>query len=576
MNINLLSVKSSTPTWFSKIVLLILLSLSLLFFLVAATYKIHLPGLQMDETLFINSALGAVNNDFIYKKLFGIPLMLMPYIGALKSYIYYPIFQIFEVSPATIRFPVIIISLLTLVVSFYLGSLLLGRWWAALLVILMATDPAFIYTTKLDWGPVVLMNFFKLTSLFFIFNILDRKISCKKVSLFSWLLACSLLLGLFDKLNFIWFIIAAILATITIYHEKLIQIFLLCRKQLALSGALFISLFSLMVVFLIVPALGLGKDSPEGYQSFWQRFDHIRALYQSTINGESVYNMVFAEKLVYPSQIYSITTLLIVITIVVIILKRMRFSIFSQDKFLGEYREPRNSSEYLHSLYVFFLILFAVIYAQILSTKQAGGPHHIMMLFPIYHILNIIAFPIILNFFKSWKYIFISVLVTLSLLFGGLISSQVRVVYQYTQALTSGESFSNIWSPSIYQLSDFLKSRSADVDKIVSVDWGMHNQLFALSGSEERYKYFDYWPNFKDFELLSTQDKKYLFETILEGKNILVVSHALGSEVMEGNRGNFLELAKSFSIEPKLIYKIFNGEHPLFEVFSCTDKASSA
>ena len=121
---------------FNKIPILILI-ISIIYFVYTASYEIKYPGLYYDETLFLNAALGGLDNSFIHKKIFGIPVMLMPYIGAVKAYIFYPIFYFFGVSPETIRIPSIIISTLTLILSFFLSKEIFNKWVASLIVIVL-------------------------------------------------------------------------------------------------------------------------------------------------------------------------------------------------------------------------------------------------------------------------------------------------------------------------------------------------------------------------------------------------------------------------------------------------------
>ena len=72
--------------------------------------KINSPGVQYDEILFDNAALGMIDNSFVVLKIGKFPIMLMSYIGALKAYLYYPIFNVLGVSVYSIRIPMIIIG----------------------------------------------------------------------------------------------------------------------------------------------------------------------------------------------------------------------------------------------------------------------------------------------------------------------------------------------------------------------------------------------------------------------------------------------------------------------------------
>ena len=73
------------------------IALSTALFLLANGVGLSDPGLQYDELLFVNAALGDTHpyHGFIYNEALGIPTMLMAYIGALKAWLYAPIFSIF-------------------------------------------------------------------------------------------------------------------------------------------------------------------------------------------------------------------------------------------------------------------------------------------------------------------------------------------------------------------------------------------------------------------------------------------------------------------------------------------------
>src|SRR6266581_1828643 len=111
-------------------------------FIFLASYRIELPGLYYDEVAFVNAAQGAPDNTFIYMRLGPVPLLVFPFIGALKAWIYTPIFRLFGVSALTIRLPVILIAAVTLLIFYQLMRAKLGAIWAAVAVWIMAVDPA--------------------------------------------------------------------------------------------------------------------------------------------------------------------------------------------------------------------------------------------------------------------------------------------------------------------------------------------------------------------------------------------------------------------------------------------------
>jgi 4-amino-4-deoxy-L-arabinose transferase-like glycosyltransferase len=151
-----------------RVTIAVILFLAGGYFVLTAGRSIDLPGLQYDEILFVNAATGEPTNGlFVWRRVLGVPIMVMPYMGAVKAYLYYPVFKVFGVSPATIRWPVIILSLVTLGLIYGVARSSFARLTSALLVLVVAVDPTFIYTTKIDVGPTALMMLLKLAVLFF-------------------------------------------------------------------------------------------------------------------------------------------------------------------------------------------------------------------------------------------------------------------------------------------------------------------------------------------------------------------------------------------------------------------------
>src|SRR5258708_2952812 len=69
-------------------------------YVLVSSYKIRFPGTQYDEALYLNAAHGGVDQiTFMTKTFHGFPVLLMPYIGALKAYLFFPIFAVFSTSP---------------------------------------------------------------------------------------------------------------------------------------------------------------------------------------------------------------------------------------------------------------------------------------------------------------------------------------------------------------------------------------------------------------------------------------------------------------------------------------------
>ena len=141
-----------------------LIAVGALAYLVWATVStLTTPGLEADEVLFVPAATGkGLSGD----SLFGIPTTVFPYIGALKGWLYAPWFDLVGVTPKTIRAPMVAVEVVTVVLAFLLARRVFGVWAAALLVLLLATDPAYMNMAKADWGPVALSALLRVGALF--------------------------------------------------------------------------------------------------------------------------------------------------------------------------------------------------------------------------------------------------------------------------------------------------------------------------------------------------------------------------------------------------------------------------
>ncbi len=143
----------NAPNWFWPAV----------FFCVAALLSFEMlflryPGLQQDEVLFVRPFLR--HDTPLYAWHIGVlqvPVMSMDYLGALKSWLYWPIFRVWPPGVWSIRLPACAISAGTLVVFAAVVRRTAGPTVAVLACALLASDSSFILTNVFDWGPVSLL-----------------------------------------------------------------------------------------------------------------------------------------------------------------------------------------------------------------------------------------------------------------------------------------------------------------------------------------------------------------------------------------------------------------------------------
>jgi hypothetical protein len=117
-----------------------------------------LPGIQQDEALFVRPFLngGSVAYSLKLGNLLA-PAMLMDYIGALKTWLYWPVFRMWRPGVWSMRLPVCLLSLGTLLLFAALVRRIGGSRVAIGAAILLAADAPFVLTNVFDWGPVALL-----------------------------------------------------------------------------------------------------------------------------------------------------------------------------------------------------------------------------------------------------------------------------------------------------------------------------------------------------------------------------------------------------------------------------------
>lgn len=130
-----------------------------LFFFIAGLALIPHAGIENDEALFAQA---------IYEpraELFAIgigpshvPLMLMSYLGALKSLIYKPILLIFGTGLFALRVPMLLAGTLSVWLFFLLIRRIAGERAALIGCCLLAVDSSYLATVCFDWGPVALQH----------------------------------------------------------------------------------------------------------------------------------------------------------------------------------------------------------------------------------------------------------------------------------------------------------------------------------------------------------------------------------------------------------------------------------
>ena len=273
-----------------------------------------------------------------------------------------------------------------------------------------------------------------------------------------------------------------------------------------------------VMLFFILPVLHLHAASlpPMNLQAKWNGL-------RSTLSGDAVAYLLFENN----SWMISFVPFWLIVTDCYLALACLFF--LGQN---AEARENRRNG-------FFFLLIGFLIFVQIVITPQAGGPHHYSMIFP----LPLLAFVFLAQ--PLYRQLATKNLRRFAALL--LVSAAVCVfivnlhnVGGYLSRFRTNSHYNPRWSPEIYSLSQYINEHGFEAQSIISVDWGLHNQLHALAPKELRRRMHD---SLADFQKLGKENQErqsaelnFIFP---EGKS-LALTFAASKETFPETRRNFL------------------------------------
>ncbi len=510
-----------------------IIALSTVFFLLASGAGLSNPGLQYDELLFVNAALGDPHpyHGFISSEAFGVPTMLMPYIGALKAWLYTPIFTVFGVSVDSIRVPAVLLAALALVLAIVLVYRLLGVWPAVALAVLLGTDPVYSSVSRADWGPVVLSALLRVTALLCYFAFLRlRKVR------YLWLLVLALSLGLFNKLDYVWFIAALGVAALVVHHRELAELVRRSRAAVLVPIAVLIAVGIAAFFTLILPADELPRAGP--HLSLGGRISEVEQLFRSTFDGAAVYQYMTGSPLEHATLMATLFPWILISCVAVAVWNAV----------WGRRRMSDDPLRVATTITTFFVVLFVVLAAGITATRQATGPHNIMLLWPLPAVLAVCLLATMIC--VSLQVPRLAAVACVGVALAALIITQVRTTVTYIDAYRSHRQWSTPWSPEIYAAADAVARSATGVDSIITADWGLGTQIFALGNEAVRDRFNDEWASFTN----PTATPATLEREWFQGGSVIVIFHTQAAQIMPSTTQRVETILKNLGSRARPLY----------------------
>ena len=199
-----------------------------IFFLAGQVFIAHL-GIEDDEALFAGPIFEPRTAEYAYRVGHShIPLMLMSYLGTLKTLLYRPILGLFGTGPWAVREPALLMG----AAGAWLFFLLLGRvagYRAALIgCCLLAADSLYLVTTVFDWGPVALQHLLVTGGLFLLVRFYQTRGNPSLAA------GCFLFgLAMWDKALAMWMLSGIGIAGLVIFWRQIFAVITFRRGSIA-------------------------------------------------------------------------------------------------------------------------------------------------------------------------------------------------------------------------------------------------------------------------------------------------------------------------------------------------------
>lgn len=498
-------------------------------------------GVQNDEALFGAPYYQENARQFclvVFHK--RIVLMVMSYIGTLKTALYGPIFSIFGANVWSIRLPMVLVGSLTILFFYYLVQRSAGQKVALLAAFLLATDPSFLLTDTFDWGPVAIEHLCLVTGCFLVVRSAQESravsISMRDLGLGFFLFG----LGLWNKAIFGWALAGLAVAAVAVFWPELRKYATPRRALVAgtafLFGALPFVTYNLRHTFDTLRQNAHSEDPGIVLLKL--------KMLNRTLDGSGLFGFMPAEDWAdnpkMPASPLSRATFLI----------RQKLGVHQQDGM---------SYAFLLALLLvplwwrsraarFALVFMVVDWIIMASTRGAGGAvHHTVLLWPMPH------FFIAATFGSPWRRItgFFGIL---------LVGLNLLVVNQYLYQFQRNGAAGN-FTDALFPLSNALTDSPRP---IYVIDWGMLNTLSVFHRGRLVLRA-------ADFAFAADHPDEFsqrIVQAAISDPDAIFVDHVRSREVTKGARDGLDRAAAAAGKREEMMQSIADSNgRPTFEIF---------
>jgi 4-amino-4-deoxy-L-arabinose transferase-like glycosyltransferase len=496
-----------------------------------------LAGVQNDEALFgapyyqPNAAQYCVT---IFHK--RIVLMVMSYIGTLKTAFYGPIFSVFGTNAWSVRLPMVLFGALTVLFFYYLVQRSCGSKAALLGAVLLATDPAFLLTDTFDWGPVAIEHFCLVTGCFLVLRSVQEKggvsDSMRDLGLGFFVFG----LGLWNKAIFGWALAGLAVAVVVVFwpeFKKMVTV-----KMVTIAGISFLfGALPFLTYNLRHPFNTLRQNAHQ--ESPGSVLPKLRML-AGTLDGSGLFGFLAAEDWADNPKAAGAVPAFIHNHLGERMHSGMTFAVLLAMLMVPWWWRSRAAR--------FALVFVVTDWAIMALTKDAGGAiHHTVLMWPMP------IFFVVATFGVPWRRL---------AGIGGclLVLMNLLVVNEYFYKFERNGAAGN-FTDALYPLSAALTDAPRPV---YVIDWGMQNTLALFHQGRLDLHAGDY-PFVNDHP---SEFEQKVIGVMFSAPDSLFISHVRSREVFRGVRDQFDRTAAQAGKGEQLVETVADSNgRPIFEIF---------
>jgi 4-amino-4-deoxy-L-arabinose transferase-like glycosyltransferase len=521
------------------------LAVCFLFLCSGLVFVSHL-GLQNDEALFASADFDPKAAAFFIKTShYRIPLMLMSYLGTLKSWIYLPVFQAFNTGIAAIRIPMVLAGAASVWLFYLLLRRVAGERAALIGCSLLAVDSLYLLTICFDWGPVALQHLLLMSGSLLLMRFYQHG-SHRSLGWGGFCLG----LAMWDKALAIWMLSGMGVALICTAGKEIVRVTTLRR-------------FAIATICFCLGALPLiiynAKNHGATFRNnaSWETRDipGKARLLAATANGHGLFGWLVLEdwQTYHPHQPRS--ALSGASANLSNLAGHPRDNLTLYAFVLALLLTPLARGNALRAI-LFTLVAMVVAWGQMAVTANAGGSvHHAILIWPLPQMTIAISFAAASRRLGRAGVPVLAGVLAVMMVAGLLVTNEY-----YVRMRRNGGGMN--WTDAIFRLSDHMRTNMAN--NVFCVDWGIMDSLRLLNrgtlplrvGTDPITK-----------SELSDADRAYLAKMISEPSHVFI-NHTKDFEFFQDVNAKLVKYAAAEGYRRELDAVIEDSnQRPVYEVY---------